>query len=125
MQLRSLITVALLAVALPGSAGAVGAPGTEPTPTLDQLAAQVRDLRASVVKLQIANGQLQRQVTALNAHTHSLGERIVGGGMTSTTLAGLKNYLDNNRCSTCIIELYTAPKHAVPWTSGPPVLPPQ
>lgn len=122
MQIRSLAIIAFLAFALPGSAGAAGAPGTEPTPTLDQLAAQVRDLRAAVVKLQIANGQLQRQVTALNSHTHSLGEKVVGGGMSSVTLVNLRDYLNNNRCPSCVIEMATGAKRAVPWVSGPPIL---
>jgi hypothetical protein len=123
VQIRSFVIVGLLAVALSGSAGAATAPGTEPAPTLDQLAAQVRDLRAAVVKLQIANGQLQRQVTALNGHTHSLGEKVVGGGMSSVTLVALRDYLNNNRCPNCVIEMATGAKRAVPWVSGPPILP--
>jgi hypothetical protein len=106
---------------------AVAPAGLQPTPTLDELAASVLELRARIIKLDISNGQLRRQVKALASHTHSLGGRSTASGTNSVTLAQLKRLLDDpdslNRCSNCVMEYKIGPFHNADWISGPPILP--
>ena len=96
-------------------------PGVVTTPSLDDVYAQVVDLKSRVLKLEIENRALKTQVTALATHTHSLGFHSAGdGGL--MTLRSLKFWLDRNMCMDCSWQYRTGTSHTVESFTGPPKL---
>ena len=122
--IKPILLVALLAVVASSSYSARAATisGGQASPSLDQVYAQVLDLKTRVLKLEVENRALKTQVAALAAHTHSMGFHSAGDGG-SMSLRQMKYWLDHNECMDCSWQYRTGTSHAVEQFTGPPKLP--
>jgi hypothetical protein len=121
--IKPILLVALLVfIASPSySARAASVSGDQATPSLDQVYAQLVDLKGRVLKLEVDNRALKTQVAALTTHTHSMGYHSAGDGG-SMSLRQLKFNLDRNLCMDCMWQYRTGNSRSVESFTGPPKL---
>jgi hypothetical protein len=117
-HLPLLVALAFVAPA-PFIAHAASNPSGVATPSLDEVYAQVVDLKARVLKLEVDNRALKAQATAMATHTHSMGSTSAGDGG-SMTLRQMKFYLDHNTCMDCSWQYRVGTPHSVEHFTGPP-----
>ncbi len=122
-HIRPILFVVVLAVfaPVPFVAHAATGPSTLTTPLLDEVYAQLVDVRSRVLRLEIENRALKTQVSALATHTHSMGFRSAGDGG-SMTLRQLKFWLDRDMCMDCSWQYRAGPSHNAEQFTGPPKL---
>ena len=120
-RIKPILLVVLLAFVAspPFSARAASVSGDQTTPSLDQVYAQLVDLKGRVLKLEVENRALKTQVAALATHTHSMGFHSAGDGG-SMSLRQLKFNLDRNLCMDCSWQYRTGNSHSVESFTGPP-----
>ena len=123
-RIKPILLVALLAfvAAPPFAARAASVSGAQATPSLDEVYAQLVDLKGRVLKLEVENRALKTQVAALATHTHSMGYHSAGDGG-SMSLRQMKFWLDRNLCMDCSWQYRTGTSRAVESFTGPPKLP--
>ena len=122
-RFRLIVVLVMLAFFAPPPflAHAASAPGGLTTPSLDEVFAQLVDLKSRVLKLEAENRALKTQVAALATHTHSMGFRSAGDGG-SMTLRQMKYWLDHNECMDCQWQYRTGASRSVENFTGPPKL---
>ena len=116
-----LLTLLALVAPAPFAAHAATNPSTVTTPSLDEVYAQMLELKARVLKLEVENRALKTQTAAMAAHTHSMGYHSAGDGG-SMTLRQMKYWLDHNECMDCTWQYRVGVSRSTESFTGPPKL---